>query len=162
MVQFLSIFFSWISSIFVGVFKSSRFFVSSCITEYSVRTVSIFLTAWFVLTIRNKVLLQTLSVDQALKKFTTCFLFDPEVSCLVHRNLLMVPILSQIIPSDISPPGFTPISVYTSLSPHVCLTLCPSHSYLFDHSDKSQRRTNSQSSSSSVYNLKFNSDKVIS
>jgi hypothetical protein len=31
MVQFLSInFFSWISSIFVGVFKSSRFFVSSC------------------------------------------------------------------------------------------------------------------------------------
>ena len=32
MVQFLSInFFSWISSIFVGVFKSSRFFVSSCI-----------------------------------------------------------------------------------------------------------------------------------
>ena len=33
MVQFLSInFFSWISSIFVGVFKSSRFFVSTCIT----------------------------------------------------------------------------------------------------------------------------------
>ena len=32
MVQFLSInFFSWISSIFVGVFKSSRFFVSLCI-----------------------------------------------------------------------------------------------------------------------------------
>ena len=31
MVQFLSInFFSWISSIFVGVFKSSRFFVSPC------------------------------------------------------------------------------------------------------------------------------------
>ena len=32
MVQFLSInFFSWISSIFVGFFKSSRFFVSQCI-----------------------------------------------------------------------------------------------------------------------------------
>ena len=32
-VQFLSIiFFSWISSIFVGFFKSSRFFVSSCTT----------------------------------------------------------------------------------------------------------------------------------
>ena len=32
MVQFLSInFFSWISSIFVGFFKSSRFFVSLCI-----------------------------------------------------------------------------------------------------------------------------------
>ena len=32
MVQFLSInFFSWISSIFVGVLKSSRFFVSLCI-----------------------------------------------------------------------------------------------------------------------------------
>jgi hypothetical protein len=32
MVQFLSIsFFSWISSIFVGFFNSSRFFVSSCI-----------------------------------------------------------------------------------------------------------------------------------
>ena len=32
MVQFLSIkFFSWISSIFVGVFKSSRLFVSLCI-----------------------------------------------------------------------------------------------------------------------------------
>ena len=32
MVQFLSIiFFFWISSIFVGVFKSSRFFVSLCI-----------------------------------------------------------------------------------------------------------------------------------
>ena len=31
MVQFLSIiFFSWISSIFVGFFKSSRFFVSPC------------------------------------------------------------------------------------------------------------------------------------
>ena len=31
MVQFLSInFFSWISSIFVGVFKSFRFFVSPC------------------------------------------------------------------------------------------------------------------------------------
>ena len=34
MVQFLSInFFSWISSIFVGFFKSSRFF---CITLYNV------------------------------------------------------------------------------------------------------------------------------
>ena len=33
MVQFLSInFFSWISSIFVGFFKSSRFFVSLCIS----------------------------------------------------------------------------------------------------------------------------------
>ena len=33
MVQFLSIFFfSWISSIFVGFFKSSRFFVSLCMT----------------------------------------------------------------------------------------------------------------------------------
>ena len=32
MVQFLSInFFSWISSIFVGFFKTSRFFVSLCI-----------------------------------------------------------------------------------------------------------------------------------
>ena len=32
MVQFLSIiFFPWISSIFVGVFKGSRFFVSPCI-----------------------------------------------------------------------------------------------------------------------------------
>ena len=32
MVQFLSInFFSWISSIFVGFFNSSRFFVSFCI-----------------------------------------------------------------------------------------------------------------------------------
>ena len=35
MVQFLSInFFSWISSIFVGFFKSSRSFVSSCITHF--------------------------------------------------------------------------------------------------------------------------------
>ena len=34
MVQFLSmIFFSWISSIFVGFFKSSRFFVSFCINK---------------------------------------------------------------------------------------------------------------------------------
>ena len=34
MVQFLSvIFFSWISSIFVGFFKSSRFFVSSCMFQ---------------------------------------------------------------------------------------------------------------------------------
>ena len=34
MFQFLSIiFFSWISSIFVGFFKSSRFFVSSCTTS---------------------------------------------------------------------------------------------------------------------------------
>ena len=34
MVQFLSIiFFSWISSIFVGFFKSSRFFVSPCIKD---------------------------------------------------------------------------------------------------------------------------------
>ena len=34
MVQFLSIiFFSWISSIFVGFFKSSRFFMSLCITS---------------------------------------------------------------------------------------------------------------------------------
>jgi len=33
MVQFLPIiFFSWISSIFVGFFKSSRFFVSLCMT----------------------------------------------------------------------------------------------------------------------------------
>jgi len=30
MVQFLSNFFSWISSIFVGFFKISRFFVSLC------------------------------------------------------------------------------------------------------------------------------------
>ena len=37
MVQFLSIiFFSWISSIFVGFFKSSRFFGSPCIMEYIV------------------------------------------------------------------------------------------------------------------------------
>ena len=36
MVQFLSInFFSWISSIFVGFFKSSRFFVSLCSLRYS-------------------------------------------------------------------------------------------------------------------------------
>ena len=36
MVQFLSInFFSWISSIFVGVFKSSRFFVSPCTKKKS-------------------------------------------------------------------------------------------------------------------------------
>ena len=35
MVQFLSKnFFSWISSIFVGFFKSSRFFVSSCTIQY--------------------------------------------------------------------------------------------------------------------------------
>ena len=35
MVQFLSIiFFSWISSIFVGFFKSSRFYVSLCISKY--------------------------------------------------------------------------------------------------------------------------------
>ena len=35
MFQFLSIiFFSWISSIFVGFFKSSRFFVSPCIFIY--------------------------------------------------------------------------------------------------------------------------------
>ena len=34
MFQFLSInFFSWISSIFVGFFKSSRFFVSPCTTD---------------------------------------------------------------------------------------------------------------------------------
>jgi len=34
MVQFLSInFFSWIFSIFVGVFNSSHFFVSPCIKE---------------------------------------------------------------------------------------------------------------------------------
>ena len=37
MVQFLSInFFSWISSIFVGFFKSSRFFVSLCICTVGV------------------------------------------------------------------------------------------------------------------------------
>jgi hypothetical protein len=36
MVQFLSInFFSWISSIFVGFFESSRFFVSLCIMSVS-------------------------------------------------------------------------------------------------------------------------------
>jgi len=35
MVQFLSIFFfSWISSIFIGFFKSSHFFVSSCIFNF--------------------------------------------------------------------------------------------------------------------------------
>ena len=33
MVQFVNNFFSWISSIFVGFFKSSSFFVSLCITE---------------------------------------------------------------------------------------------------------------------------------
>ena len=39
MVQFLSInFFPWISSIFVGFFKSSSFFVSPCITVRSVFT----------------------------------------------------------------------------------------------------------------------------
>ena len=38
MVQFLSInFFSWISSIFVGFFKSSHFFVSPCTTCISTR-----------------------------------------------------------------------------------------------------------------------------
>ena len=38
MVQFLSIFFfSWISSIFVGFFISSRFFVSLCIWENGYR-----------------------------------------------------------------------------------------------------------------------------
>jgi hypothetical protein len=37
MVQFMSInYFSWISSIFVGFFKSSRFFVSLCIYNFSV------------------------------------------------------------------------------------------------------------------------------
>jgi len=41
MVQFLSIiFFSWISSIFVGVFKISRFFVSPCIYSCNGLTVS--------------------------------------------------------------------------------------------------------------------------
>ena len=36
MVQFRTIiFFSWISSIFVGVFKSSRFFVSPCICQHT-------------------------------------------------------------------------------------------------------------------------------
>ena len=45
MVQFLSInFFSWISSIFVGVFKSSRFFVSLCITDVTATYVRIKLT----------------------------------------------------------------------------------------------------------------------
>ena len=40
MVQFLSInFFSWISSIFVGFFKSSRFFVSLCIRQAEIHTV---------------------------------------------------------------------------------------------------------------------------
>ena len=41
MVQFLPIiFFSWISSIFVGFFKSSRFFVSLCILVSSTDTPS--------------------------------------------------------------------------------------------------------------------------
>ena len=40
MVQFLSInFFSWISSIFVGFFKSSRFFVSPCIKKQMSETI---------------------------------------------------------------------------------------------------------------------------
>jgi len=40
MVQFLSInFFSWISSIFVGFFKSSHFFVSLCICHTGLLTV---------------------------------------------------------------------------------------------------------------------------
>ena len=46
MVQFLSInFFSWISSIFVGFFVSSRFFVSPCIYDNpSDRTIALGLT----------------------------------------------------------------------------------------------------------------------
>ena len=43
MVQFLSIiFFSWISSIFVGFFKSSRLFVSLCLYMYSVKHNNVF------------------------------------------------------------------------------------------------------------------------
>jgi hypothetical protein len=41
MVQFLSIkFFCWISTIFVGFFKSSRFFVSSCISSWVAKFVN--------------------------------------------------------------------------------------------------------------------------
>ena len=40
MVQFLSInFFSWISSIFVGVFKISRFFVSFCTNNLALKAI---------------------------------------------------------------------------------------------------------------------------
>ena len=43
MVQFLSIFFySWISLIFVGIFKSSRFFVSLCISVSHIETLLVF------------------------------------------------------------------------------------------------------------------------
>ena len=43
MVQFLSIiFFSWISSIFVEFFKSSRFSVPSCIYIYNVKGLPVF------------------------------------------------------------------------------------------------------------------------
>ena len=46
MVQFLSInIFSWISSIFVGFFKSSRFFVSPC-TRSAVKKVRAGIELW--------------------------------------------------------------------------------------------------------------------
>ena len=44
MVQFLSInFFSWISSIFVGFFKSFRFFVSPCTCDVLLYYLDLFL-----------------------------------------------------------------------------------------------------------------------
>ena len=59
MVQFLSIiFFSWISSIFVGFFKSSRFFVSPCITrfraiEIKIRMEDILMTFYYAPLLQN-------------------------------------------------------------------------------------------------------------
>ena len=57
MVQFLSInFFSWISSIFVGFFKSSRFFcvtLYNTITQTNYNTMSIFTTLFQYLKIHN-------------------------------------------------------------------------------------------------------------
>ena len=67
MVQFLSIhFFPWISSIFVGFFKSSRFFVSSYITNIAKCATDDWFTSFSFLTTHaspNNHLSETFTVD---------------------------------------------------------------------------------------------------
>ena len=71
MVQFLSIkFFSWISSIFVGFFKSSRFFVSPC-SFFTTMTDQIFLIEtefFFCCTVQNESS-DIIQVTQSLNMF---------------------------------------------------------------------------------------------
>ena len=76
MVQFLSInFFSWISSIFVGFFKSSRFFVSPCTYRYHLLWISLCLV------------LSLLSYDSYFLFFIT-FIFY--VLLTVHLGIILV------------------------------------------------------------------------